>query len=120
MITVILVRMVVYAAGLIIDQVCGNDQDNGGQQQPVGEVGQEFFHHQQAETPDEKDQRERTVVVAPVTMVQGIGTNGQCKQDHADLKKEIVNDIDPEKGQTGQEQREHGTVDRAGQRGPDT
>jgi len=52
-ITIITVRVVVHTAGAVIDQMGGDDQDNGRQQEPVGEISDELFHHQQAESAEE-------------------------------------------------------------------
>jgi len=55
------------------------------------------------------------MVVTPEPMVKGVDTNGQCQPDHADLKSQIIDDIDAEQGQTGQEKREQGTMNGTGQ-----
>ena len=55
------------------------------------------------------------MVVEPVAMPEGIGTHQQGQYDHADLKTQMVNDIDTEKRETGKEKRQEGTVNGTGQ-----
>ena len=60
------------------------------------------------------------MMVLPVTMPEGIGPYHKGKEDHARLKINIMNDVDSEKGKAGKEKWQHGTVNGAGQRGPDS
>ena len=50
------------------------------------------------------------------SMAQGKHTHYKCQEDHARLKPEIMDDIDPENRKSGEEERQNSTMHRAGDR----
>ena len=49
-------------------------------------------------------------MMCSVPMQQGEHSYGECNGDHHPFKKNIMNDIYPEKGQACQNQRQHNTM----------
>jgi len=92
----------------------GNDQNNGKREQKQL-INVPILLRKEKKHPGEKQQkRHRTAVVTGKSMAQGVYPDGPRKENHPGLKPEIMDDINPENRQTGQEQGQNGTMYRAG------
>ena len=68
MVTIIRMRVVMYPAGPVVQEMCIYDQHHGGDQHPVGVGYIELAQHEKAETNVENDQWQKTVVVPAVSV----------------------------------------------------
>ena len=100
MIAIICVRMVVYTAETVVQQVRGNDEDHGKRQDPELVVMPYLFGNQQDNACSEQRPGQHAVVVLPVAMPEGIGSDGKGQEDHEIFKRLVLDDIDPENRQT--------------------
>jgi hypothetical protein len=73
-------------------------------------MNKKLFNYQEGEAGKKNSEGQDTMVVFPVSMKQGIGTNAQGQDDHAGLKKRIMDDIGAKKGQAGKEKGQQSTM----------
>ncbi len=83
-----------------------NDQNKGKKRaKSAHNHGPKLLRKQKKHTSGKKQKRYRTTVMAPESMAQGKDSNQKCQHDHAGFKPEIMDDIDPENGQSGKKKR---------------
>lgn len=74
-----------------------------------------LFQYQEYKAGVEKGHGYEAVMMFAVAMPERIGSNSQCQHDHADLKSQVMDDIDPEQWQAAEKQGQEGTMNGAGQ-----
>lgn len=102
MVTIFRMRMVVYPTGAIVPDMGHYDEDNGGCQQPGFVADEKLFGHQKSRTNVKQDQGLKAVVVFPVAVPEGVGSDSDRKGDHSNLEPDVMDDIDAKKGQRGE------------------
>jgi hypothetical protein len=99
----------------VIEEVGTYYSEYGRNQKPELVFMPNLFHEQKADTGRKNDKRKKPVVMLSIPMHQGIGAHTKSKKDHTIFERDIVNDIDAQYRQTGEEQGEERTVNGAGQ-----
>jgi hypothetical protein len=102
MVTIFCMCMVVYPTGAIVPHMSDHDEENGGYQQPGLIADEKLFGHQKSRSNVKQDQGLKAVVVFPVAVPEGIGSDSDRKGDHSSLEPDVVDDIDAKKGQRGE------------------
>jgi hypothetical protein len=74
-----------------------------------------LFQYQEYKAGKEKRHGQQAVMVFPVAMPERISADGQGQPDHADLKSQVMDDIDPEQRETAEKQGQEGTMNGTGQ-----
>ena len=98
MVAIIRMRMIMYAAGPVIQEVSINNKQDGRNKEPVLKFDKELFQYQESETTKEKDQGDGAMMVFPVSVKKGIAADHQRQGDHPDLESFVVNEVDAKQG----------------------
>jgi hypothetical protein len=101
----------------VIDVVCRDNQEHGGDEKPKLIGMKELLEDQHQDAQGKNIKCLLVVVVFPVPMRQRIASDGSGKQDHEYLKPNIVDDVDSQYRKACQYQRQERTMDGAGYRG---
>ncbi len=94
MVAIVRMTMRSLSALAVIDIVGRNNQDDGGNKKPVLVGMENLFEQQHGDSQCKNINGLFVVVVFFVTMRKRINPNRGCKQDHENLKPEVVDDID--------------------------
>jgi hypothetical protein len=111
MVAIFLMCMVMYPAGSVIDQVCSNNKQNSGDQEPELPLMPNLLGKQQCKTITENKDRYKAMVMFFPAMIKGIGTNAKSHSNHEVFKAHVVNQFHTKQGEAGGQQWQYGTVD---------
>jgi hypothetical protein len=104
----------------IIQQVCRDNQSNGGCQERNLVIMECLFEEKQDDSQAKKDGRQQAPVVLFKSMPEGIKPDDHGHQDHKVFETHIINDIGTQHGQAGQDKGQDCTMNGTGQRGGNT
>lgn len=103
MLTVFRMCMIMHPAGPVIAHVGHDDKSYGGGQQPIFVLDEKLLDDQKSGSDVKEDQWLKPVMVFGIAMPEREGSDPYGQSDHPDLKPHIVDDIDPEQGQGGEQ-----------------
>lgn len=96
MITIFRMSMIMCAAEPVIKKMSQNDEYNCRNKQPGFVTNKKLFHHKKNKAHRKNKKGKQAMMMSPVAMVQGIASDTEGQYDHACLKYNIIDDIDPE------------------------
>lgn len=88
----------------------GDDPDDGKGKEGQFVIMPYLFGYQEAHSGPKEQERDPPVMVAAEAMPEGPRADGKGQGDHPIFKTGMMNDIDPQYGQTGYRQRQNGAV----------
>lgn len=77
MLTILLMRMIMYATEAVVGEMGDHDKTYGRDQQPEFVVDIQDLEHQEKYAEKEKNDREEIVMMLTVTMIESIGAYTQ-------------------------------------------
>ena len=95
-VAVVRMRMIVNAAGFVIDKVGSHDHENGNGQEPVLELVPYLLGNEENDAGTEYQYGHLAVVVTAIAVPQRVDADGKCQEDHKILKAHIVHEFNTE------------------------
>ena len=93
MIAILCVRVVVYPAGFIIDNMCNHNAKHSKRQKEQLVMVPELFGKQQQDPCHEQQDGGKRMMMSLVTMPKGDDSNNEGKHDHQVLKAYIIDEL---------------------------
>jgi hypothetical protein len=116
MITIFGMSVVMNPATAVVDNMGHHNERHCYRQKPQLVLVPDLFEQQKNDAGQENKKRHQAMMMFAVSMPHGPGSDGKGQEDHEVFKCLIINDIYPENGQAGHQQRQYCTVNSAGQR----
>ncbi len=88
-----------------VEQVGIDDQDHCRNQQEELVIRKELFKDQKTASRQKNQPGGQAVMVFLVAVIHRVTADDQGQHDHSQLKTQVMNDVDAEQWQTGQQQR---------------
>jgi hypothetical protein len=103
MIAVVGMSVAMHPARPVIDNMGHHDKDHGHGQEPKLVLMPDLLEQQKNNAGQENKKWHQAMMMFAVTVPYGKGANGKGQEDHKVFKYQVINYVDPEYGQTGQQ-----------------
>jgi hypothetical protein len=92
-ITIIRMCMIMNTAFAVIREVCCNDENYGGDQQPCIIMNKKQLNYQKNDAEAEQDKRPFVMMVFPVSVIKGISADTERQKDHKSFESQVMDNI---------------------------
>jgi hypothetical protein len=119
-VAIVRMRVIMNPARPVVHEMRGHDQYYCERQEPILEVVPYLFGYQEHNAPVKHQHGPFAVMMAAVTVPQGVCADCEGEKDHKVFKSHIINQLDAENGQCAQDERQDRTMNRTGHRSRDS